>query len=319
MKKTITLITTILLLMGLCACSGTPKDPKEMTKLTEEQIQAHEADGVDCITFIGTNMAYTYEESVDGKVLADLDFGDKYGLKAFYDGSDIYAYINETSSWMKFSKDEVDYYELVDLLKMVPDIPRSASEYYLDARDLEVVDYKDGITYVQGKADNPYYDESERYTAYLVKFTLDGKEIVVEREVYEDFSLWDGTYLITGEYPEGFNMNNYDFDFDNNVLIYNGYYGEDTEQYRTDIPFELVDKETPEDLMVHTIVYEYNEEGKIIGLAIKDMVGDIIIKYSGLKDTLDMEHPENCPKGDLNTFANAFLRALAVSGLLRGY
>ena len=50
--------------------------------------------------------------------------------------------------------------------------------------------------------------------------------------------------------------------------------------------------------MVHTIVYEYNEEGKIIGLAIKDMVGDIIIKYSGLKDTLDMEHPENCPKGD---------------------
>ena len=293
---------------------------KEETKLTQEQIEARNFIGDDCITYRGMNYGYTYEETTDGKMLVDLDFGDAYGMKVFYDTHELYYYINEEGKWCKISEsviDSVGKEELQEFLETVPQQARVIDDKYLQSRGLEVIDYQDGVTYVQGKADNPYYSENgDKFNDWKIRYTLDGQEIVVIREEFEHDTFWNSTSLISGEYPEGFNFNNYSFDFENNVMVYHGEFGNDIEKYRTDIPFEVVAVRTYDDMKEDTVVYEYNEEGTITGFIVKDIMGDVTYRYNGLKDDIDFQIPENCEEGDFNTFVDAFIRALYVAGLV---
>ena len=65
-----------------------------------------------------------------------------------------------------------------------------------------------------------------------------------------------------------------------------------------------------------TVIYEYNEEGTITGFTVRDIMGDIVYRYSGLKDDIAFQIPENCTEGDVTGFADAFIRALYITGLV---
>ena len=322
MKKLFIVLSAVMILLTAAACSSgnMSGDVKKETKLTQEQIEARDFIGDDCITYAGLNYGYAYEESTDGKVLVDLDIGDQYGMKAFFDTHDLYYYINEEGRWCKISENVLDSIgkdDLKEFLGYVPQLARTLDDKYLQSKDLEVVDYRDGVTYVQGKADNPfYYEDGDGFTDWKIRYTLDGQEIIVIREEFEQDTFWNSTSLISGEYPEGFEFNNYDFDFENNVMVYNGKFGNDIEKYHIDIPFEVLGVRTYEEMKEDTVIYEYNEEGTITGFTVRDIMGDIVYRYSGLKDDIAFQIPENCTEGDVTGFADAFIRALYITGLV---
>jgi len=317
MKRFMIVLSAVMLILTATACAS--GDSKEETKLTRKQIEARNFIGDDCVTYAGLNYGYAYEESTDGKVLVDLDLGDQYGMKVFYDMNELYYYLNEEGRWCKVSGDVISDGRkgaLKEYLGNVPHLARKLDDTYIQSRDLEVIDYHDGVTYVKGKADNPYYSENgERFDDWKIRYTLDGQEIIVIREEFEEFTFWNSTSLISGEYPEGFNFNNYSFDFKNNKMVYHGEFGNDIEKYRTDIPFEVLAVRTYDETKEDTLIYEYNEEGIITGFAIEDIMGEITYKFSILQDDVAFKVPENCTEGDLDTFLTAFERALYVSGL----
>jgi len=286
MKKLILIFLAIL----LCGCS------RSLSIETISKMDIAESNGY----------VYTCDEEIDTIKYIE----NKFYMSIVKHGKLLFELARVNDCWYLEYYDETEPLKIktihTDDLDSFVEMYKTAYSIYLTGTTFEIDREEKGITYVNTMVSNPTYDPSSSTSYYTYKFMFNEKEIV--------FKICDDPFvpveILSTDLPEDFSFDNFSVNIQENMI----YYTDDEEPYYYyECELELMDKQVITSPETIDTVYEYNKNGKIVGINFsltgKECRYDLTQKFT----TIDYIPNDTCEETSLEEFiSNIWISMLKI-------
>ena len=325
MKKILCGIIACLLILSLCACGNTENkddvaidatkatevdNTAELQKYYESYFQSEDfgfAGNSITAKTDGATIELALAEDNSGKV--SIGYGENLFEIYKTTKNEQYAHIimpdeetGETAdAWYHCVIDEKNEEDEEDVFaSMSSDV--SFDEYKVEADEVKSVKYlrtENGIDYINVVKDNEDYDAETVQTTYEVEFVQDEKtySFTYTTTVSENGT---GTSVTNENVPDGFEVLDYEFDFEKNVMKH--------EENGKTISFEVISKTEPE----KTVEMEFGIDAKthkIVSISGEENGASVMVEFS-TTDTVKVDVPDTVEECDEETLAMLYLAAM---------